>query len=422
MTKPSIPISIPRPPTATHPLIGLVGLVVMAWLFHLILQHDFPGYQRTLIVVGGMAFAMIATDQLIFKPFARPSTGLNWQKFDFNFGRVVIKLCGLCLTLGLLGFLYFLFPEYKGSFYQPLWDALKLLLPYLIFFSIMYIGIVDAVMVEPKDGYYTFGLLALLQWKMADKTRILPHVRSWLIKGFFIPLMFVYMTNNLMSLTGNLHMNWRENFLSFFNLAWMLIFSTDLVFAVVGYIFAFRALDTHERSSEPTMLGWVVALMCYQPFWSVFERNYIVYDDGLQWTNVFSGSDIGLMLWGSAIIFLIAVYTWATFVFGYRFSNLTHRGIITNGPYRFTKHPAYVTKNLSWWLVSMPFMVHGDLSETIRHCSMLLLLNGVYFMRAWTEERHLMRDPVYRDYQAYIAAHGLFRFLKIRWPKTPAVQ
>ena len=40
-----------------------------------------------------------------------------------------------------------------------------------------------------------------------------------------------------------------------------------------------------------------------------------------------------------------------------RFSNLTHRGIITNGPYRYSKHPAYLAKNLSWWLVSMPFMI-----------------------------------------------------------------
>lgn len=37
----------------------------------------------------------------------------------------------------------------------------------------------------------------------------------------------------------------------------------------------------------------------------------------------------------------MAIYAWATIMFGGRFSNLTHRGIITNGPYPWTKHPAY---------------------------------------------------------------------------------
>ena len=37
-----------------------------------------------------------------------------------------------------------------------------------------------------------------------------------------------------------------------------------------------------------------------------------------------------------------------------RFSNLTYRGVLTNGPYAFTRHPAYLSKNLFWWCASMP--------------------------------------------------------------------
>ncbi len=55
--------------------------------------------------------------------------------------------------------------------------------------------------------------------------------------------------------------------------------------------------------------------------------------------------------------FLTAIYAWATLAFGIRFSNLTYRGVLTNGPYRFTRHPAYVSKNLFWWLSVLPFMV-----------------------------------------------------------------
>jgi steroid 5-alpha reductase family enzyme len=95
-------------------------------------------------------------------------------------------------------------------------------------------------------------------------------------------------------------------------------------------------------------------------------------------------------------------------VFGLRFSNLTHRGIITNGPYRWLRHPAYVTKSLSWWLIAVPFVpVQGDILEAVRLSALLLLLNGVYALRAWTEERHLRRDPAYVRYAEWIDQHGL---------------
>ena len=35
-------------------------------------------------------------------------------------------------------------------------------------------------------------------------------------------------------------------------------------------------------------------------------------------------------------------------------------------------------------------------------------MNLIYYLRAKTEERHLMRDPDYRAYAAWIAEHGLF--------------
>ena len=49
------------------------------------------------------------------------------------------------------------------------------------------------------------------------------------------------------------------------------------------YLMALRATDTHIRSTEPTMFGWVTALVCYQPFWSLISSQYIDYDTGLSW-------------------------------------------------------------------------------------------------------------------------------------------
>ena len=53
------------------------------------------------------------------------------------------------------------------------------------------------------------------------------------------------------------------------------------------------------------------------------------------------------IIWGAILVVLTGIYAWATMAFGLRFSNLTHRGILTHGPYAFTKHPAYMSKNAS---------------------------------------------------------------------------
>jgi len=190
------------------------------------------------------------------------------------------------------------------------------------------------------------------------------------------------------------------------------IFFIDLLFCTVGYAMSFRVTDSHVRTAEPTMTGWVVALFCYPPFYNLFSRQYVPYDStsfgswlaphhGLRWA------------WAIVVLALITVYVLATVAFGIRFSNLTHRGILTNGPYRFTKHPAYVSKNLSWWMVSVPFLlVEGHpLTDSIKHCIGLGVINFMYFMRAKTEERHLSRDPVYVEYALWMNDHGVLRFL-----------
>jgi len=87
------------------------------------------------------------------------------------------------------------------------------------------------------------------------------------------------------------------------------------------------------------------------------SRQYVPYDSASfgKWLEHFPTLR---WAWAIVVLGLITIYVLATVAFGIRFSNLTHRGILTNGPYRFTKHPAYVSKNLSWWMVSVPFS-HG---------------------------------------------------------------
>ncbi len=43
----------------------------------------------------------------------------------------------------------------------------------------------------------------------------------------------------------------------------------------------------------------------------------------------------------------------------------------------------------------------------IRNSAILALVSGIYYWRARTEERHLMSDPAYAEYAAWMQRHGL---------------
>src|SRR3546814_10045798 len=117
-----------------------------------------------------------------------------------------------------------------------------------------------------------------------------------------------------------------------------------------------------------------------------------------------------MALTGIVLVLLTAVYAWATVAFGLRFSNLTHRGILTHGPYAWTKHPAYVSKNLFWWLATLPFLAtSGNPVDMIRNTVVLAMVSGVYYWRARTEEWHLMADPAYRSEEHTSELQSLMR-------------
>ena len=121
-----------------------------------------------------------------------------------------------------------------------------------------------------------------------------------------------------------------------------------------------------------------------------------------------AGQPAMLWIWGAILVALTAIYAWATVAFGLRFSNLTHRGIITNGPYRFTKHPAYLSKNAFWWLATMPFLVTSDSwTDAVRNTVMMVAVSGIYYWRARTEEKHLGSDPAYTDYAGWMERNAL---------------
>jgi hypothetical protein len=319
--------------------------------------------------------------------------------------RVALRLYGLLATLALVALAYWLFPEYQGSFYRPYWQFLKLLSPVLLLVP-PYLIWADRRGRAPDDELLEFGLLASGHWRGRDATLLTRHVLGWTVKAFFLPLMTVYLSQEVNFLFGIARTLGAYAFTRYD--AWYhLAFAVDLLFCVVGYTATVRLFDSHMRSVEPTLLGWLVAIICYQPFYGLIGSAYLQYEGSVGFSSWLDGLPYVRATWGGVIIALSLAYALATVAFGLRFSNLTHRGIITSGPYRFSKHPAYLTKNLSWWMISVPFALNAGWAAAARHCALLLLLNGVYLLRARTEERHLSRDPTYVAYAQWINEHGL---------------
>lgn len=173
-----------------------------------------------------------------------------------------------------------------------------------------------------------------------------------------------------------------------YRVAYRLIFVLHVGIAVIAYSIASRWLDNRVRSIDFTLYGWFVVLVCYPPMNTGFTRQFINYR-GQAPLNLPESFEILLMV---AVLACYLLHLWAGMAMGFRFSNLSNRGIVTHGPYAWVRHPSYASKNLAWWLDNL--QVLQSLWATVA----LAVWNWIYIQRALTEERHLSKDPAYRAY------------------------
>ena len=381
--------------------LGLLGVHALApWV---------NAWQPCLLVMAWVALLLLGLDLILNRVHLRSSTGLDFTRYDPSLPRTAVKFLGLVGSLAFLAVGYLAFPAYSDPLYTPFFSMLPVLVLLWLVAALPYFYLVDRRMLEPHDGYWQLGQVLLLDWRSVDPRILGQHLLGWLVKGFFLPLMFGYMSEDmgrLLSYSGTAH-----DARPLYDAAYAGMYFMDVTLVSVGYLATFRITDTHIRSTEPTLLGWAVALACYQPFWGFLSGQYLAYRTDYDWQHWLAASPTLYTVWGSVILILTAVYLWATLSFAGRFSNLTHRGIITNGPYRFSKHPAYLAKNLSWWLIAVPFLAQGGVVDGLLRCLMLIGVNLLYCFRARTEERHLSRDPVYVQYALWMEGHGLLRRL-----------
>jgi protein-S-isoprenylcysteine O-methyltransferase Ste14 len=266
---------------------------------------------------------------------------------------------------------------------------------------------------------------------VCDARRVLSYLHAWVskrarpelgfeerraaltlaLKFYFIPLMLGYLVNNIHEVVRHWNALGSEEAsatyaislnTSFYLLILAVLYLIDIVIFSVGYMVEVRWRDNEIKSVDPTVLGWTCCLICYPPFNSVGFAFF-------SWQQVDTADFAtpamqATLAWVSLVA--VAIYAWASVALGLRASNLTNRGIVSGGPYRFIRHPAYATKNLAAWIAALPALADAfarswSLGLWILAC--VILWTMIYVVRALTEERHLlMLDNGYAEYQAKV--------------------
>jgi protein-S-isoprenylcysteine O-methyltransferase Ste14 len=402
----------PRPKSAVSTGVGVAGLTgLIAWTA-VSRAYGLEGWAGSLCALLACGIPMIAWSLLVDKVHRNPSTGIDWhgpprawrEAIDFT----LAKITGLWAIWAVIGCLYCVARWYwDGNYIFSMRILAAAIIPIAIL-SIPYLLWLDRRMVEPRDGAWHFGQLIAGRSELVDREILYDFFRSWAVKGFFLAFMLSIVPGNWAETIRPAAAEVASNPVALARWLISAMFMIDVTFATVGYMLTMKPLDAHIRSANPYAAGWTAALICYPPFILMNPGGPLDYHMGSgDWSYWLADAPLAMALMGVLLVFLTAVYAWSTMAFGIRFSNLTHRGILTHGPYAWTKHPAYVSKNLFWWLAAMPFLAtSGNVTDMIRNTVLLAVVSGVYYWRARTEERHLGADPAYRAYAEWMDRNG----------------
>ncbi len=400
----------PCPPSAVSHAAGLVGLVgLLGWIM-LARHYGWNGPNAALVCCVATGLPMVLWSLLVDKVHRRASTGIDWSSprpVKDVIDTSMIKLTGLWMTWAGIAAIYAVARWYWTGNYQFSMRVFIYVSPLLFFLSIPYVIWIDRYLKDQRDGAWHLGAMisGLPGW---EREQIYHHLRAWAVKGFFLAFMLSIVPGGYADIVNANVAEIATNPVWIANWLIIAMFLVDVQFATVGYVLTFKPLDSHIRTANPYMAGWAAALICYPPFIMMGDNGPLNYHiNTADWAYWFEGKTALLTVWGIWLVVLTAIYAWATVAFGIRFSNLTHRGILTHGPYRWTKHPAYLSKNAYWWFATMPFLVtSGSWSDAVRNTALLACVSAVYYWRARTEERHLMADPDYAAYAAWMDRHG----------------
>jgi protein-S-isoprenylcysteine O-methyltransferase Ste14 len=384
-----------------HSLLGLAGAVLFLCLAT---YADWPLFSRAIGAIIIYSVPQIACALSRQKAAIREHVNLEIDR------SVLKRLIALCLALGTIWLAYHLIELLGTERYKPARVLMDMVLPSLILVAIPYLCLVNRIEPGLRDDCYHVGNLLLDRLDPIDWGAIGEFFRGWFIKAFFFPLMLWELLISTAYFERSLFADGND-VTYIYGIIVALVYFMDVCIASAGYLATFRLFGWQIRSSNPYPGAWIFTLICYYPFFGPIYRALLDYKDDYYWSDWLADNPILLAIWAMAIILLKICWIWSIAPFGLRFSNLTNRGIITDGAFSLTKHPSYVSKNLFWWLIHIPFISTIGFVDGLTSCVQLLAINAIYFIRAKYEERHLSEEPRYTAYALWIEKHGIFRSL-----------
>ncbi len=399
---------------------------ILAILALRVFAPDIDFLIATLIVIAAAVVPVLAGEIFILRVHKRPRAALQPPAPPDN-RRVMVKMAGYVAALAFAGGIYLFLPEYSRAFYSPFMAFAPLLAALLLVGGWLYIDYTDRRLPEPEDGLYHLGLLVCGRLRACDTKSAGTMARSVLLRVYFLPVMYVYMSQYIsMLLADDTLASARSmsqipadavlpaaGLFSALLVAYLIFAVMDVLFATIGYLASFRPLDSDIRSVDATFAGWMSCLACYFPFWELICVKAFAHEfySNPAWYVWFADNTVLLTVWGTLVILAMIAESSTTMCFGLRFSNLTYRGLLSSGPFRLTKHPQYIAKLTNRFLFFVPFLSLTGMAGAATQCAVFLLIIFIYYVRARTEENHLARYPEYVEYARWIDDHGLFRFI-----------
>ncbi len=243
---------------------------------------------------------------------------------------------------------------------------------------------------------------ALLPPDRAGLRALAGPARLWALKAFFVPLYGA----SLFGLTQSALATATLGPPGWLALAVIFAYTIDLAFALSGYVFASNDLAPTVKSTQTLVLGWIVCILCYRPAFVHWPAFGAVVGNEIGWPRTLTATPLTIIA-AAAMLALLGLYVSATVAFGLRFSNLSNRGVVTSGPYRLMKHPAYFAHVGNAWIIGLVLLPAAGIDLGLAHILVPMAFTILYRLRAVTEEKHMSEDSDYVAYAGWIAQHGV---------------
>ncbi len=339
--------------------------------------------------------------------------------------RTITKFFGVLAGIAFIFFLVWLLPAYDSA--VTLSRLREALLPTLLFVipaSIILIFATEYILGEKRDGTFQIGLLARLRTREIDWTIFFDGVREWLLRCFFLLINFYALVWYIAYLRTNGLPDIGGDFATFITRLDLAIFGMIVASILPGYIFASRLISTELKKVDRTWFGWAINLCCYPPINDALFGGWIRYVPAAETAAVYQGvpawafhtasSPALMLLVAGLIIFFAIIHLWGEAIVGIRAANISMRGIVTIGPFSYTRHPIYVSKCFQWATLYFPVLNAVGIVNPIQSGILFLLVCAIYGGRALSEERLLATDASYVKYAMYMDHKSVFAFVG-RW-------